>query len=810
MSRKRLWMFRLAAMIAAPLLVAVVLEVALRIAGYGYSSGFLLTGEKNGEATFYPNPRFGWKHFGKQLARSPVPFAIGKQKPENTVRVFVFGESAANGDPEPDYGLPRMLEAVLELRYPQTKFEVVNAAITGINSHAVREIARDSVNAGGDVWVIYMGNNEVVGPYGAGTVFGPQTPALPLIRASLAIKSLRMGQLLGSLIGSMSGSESGDKQWGGMTMFTKNQVARDDPRMEKVYHHFERNLDEILGFARDRGIKTVVSTVAVNLSDSAPFASGWSSKTLTAGQKMAWDQHAKEGSGLFARNQFDSAILEFNKAAEIDRNVSELQYLMGRALLGKNDPSAALVHFESARDLDLLRFRCDSHLNSIIRKLAENPQGGADAFVDAATELNSLSPGGIAGEAFFLEHVHLTLAGNYQLAKLLARGVEDSMAAVLPPPTEQLWPTLEECAARLAWTPLAEQGTLVKILGRLNEAPFTDQISHSRQLRAIRKSLTELANQPKDQQLSKSLEIVRSAVEKCPEDASLRSQLALLLTQDGKLDAALGEAQKAAELMPFSVSKKFQLALVLKALGRDKEELKTLQDALSTAPDDVWMLNEMGAARERMGDAQGAKEAYRAAIEANPKFGPGYLALGQILESEGNNSEADGNYRKAAANPVNSLDSLKSMALFFHKHGRFAEGAELYGKALAMDALDPSLHLGAAQCLTALGQVREANVHFTAFSQLDRGSPESIFLQGLDFARAGKLDEAVRKFSEALRIKPDFLEAQLNLAISLRNAGQVGEAIGAYRKALDIQPGNEIAAKGIAELSGPAAGQKSE
>ncbi len=48
---------------------------------------------------------------------------------------------------------------------------------------------------GADIWVIYMGNNEVVGPFGAGTVFGRQVPPLPLIRASLALKTTRIGQL---------------------------------------------------------------------------------------------------------------------------------------------------------------------------------------------------------------------------------------------------------------------------------------------------------------------------------------------------------------------------------------------------------------------------------------------------------------------------------------------------------------------------------------------------------------------------------------------------------------------------------------
>ena len=73
-----------------------------------------------------------------------------------------------------------MLQAMLELRYPGTHFEVVNAAIVAINSNVILPIARDCAAASADIWVIYMGNNEVVGPFGAGTVFGqPISTASP-------------------------------------------------------------------------------------------------------------------------------------------------------------------------------------------------------------------------------------------------------------------------------------------------------------------------------------------------------------------------------------------------------------------------------------------------------------------------------------------------------------------------------------------------------------------------------------------------------------------------------------------------------
>ena len=78
------------------------------------------------------------------------------------------------GDPEPAFGFGRILQVLLQAKYPARHFEVVNVAITAINSHVIRQIARDCAPRQGDLWIIYMGNNEVVGPFGAGTVFGAQ------------------------------------------------------------------------------------------------------------------------------------------------------------------------------------------------------------------------------------------------------------------------------------------------------------------------------------------------------------------------------------------------------------------------------------------------------------------------------------------------------------------------------------------------------------------------------------------------------------------------------------------------------------
>ena len=114
-------------------------------------------------------------------------------KPAGTVRIFVLGESAAMGTPDPAFNFGRILDVMLREQYPGVQFEVVNGAITAINSYAVLEIARDCAARQPDLFVVYMGNNEVIGPYGPGTVFHRWSPSLSVIRASLWVKSTRLG-----------------------------------------------------------------------------------------------------------------------------------------------------------------------------------------------------------------------------------------------------------------------------------------------------------------------------------------------------------------------------------------------------------------------------------------------------------------------------------------------------------------------------------------------------------------------------------------------------------------------------------------
>src|SRR5208337_4727593 len=152
----RKWLFRLVALVVIPLASLGAIEAGLRLSGYGYDTSLfrkITTG--NGEY-FENNDAFGLRFFPPQLVRFLSPIRMPTQKPAGSYRIFILGESAAMGDPEPAYGAGRYLEALLSERYPQTHFEIINTGITAINSHVILPIARDCARHHGDLWIIYM------------------------------------------------------------------------------------------------------------------------------------------------------------------------------------------------------------------------------------------------------------------------------------------------------------------------------------------------------------------------------------------------------------------------------------------------------------------------------------------------------------------------------------------------------------------------------------------------------------------------------------------------------------------------------
>src|SRR2546426_58392 len=88
---------------------------------------------------------------------------------------------------------------------------------------------------------------------------------------------------------------------------------------------------------------------------------------------------------------------------------------------------------------------------------------------------------------------------------------------------------------------------------------------------------------------------------------------------------------------------------------------------------------------------------------------------------------------------------------------------------------------------------RDSEKLWSHAAAIDPRSPVGQYSWGLALAQEGKLTEAIEHYTTALRIKPDYADAHINLGIALAQQGKLAEASEHYRQALRFKPGYAIA-----------------
>jgi tetratricopeptide (TPR) repeat protein len=683
---KRKWLFRLLAMTLVPAVLLCILELGLRAGGVGHSTRFFLNGAKYDQPDkWIENSEFGRWAFPRTLAQTPhpTPLSFDTIKKPQTFRVFILGESAAQGFPEHSFNFGRILEVMLRSRYPATNFEIVNTAMTAINSHIVLPIARECADRSPDLFIVHLGNNEVVGPFGPAGVLGSPTPTRLAIQTNLGVRRTRTGQLFDSFVNRMKGEAAHSRAWGGMKMFLDNQIRFNDERLTQTYSHFRANLEDICRAGSDKGIPVIVCTIPVNLKDSAPFASLHSS-TLTPEQSAAWDALYKEGARLEGEKQFDAALAQYQLAQQIDDQFAELAFRQARCLVSLGKIAAAREKFIRARDLDTLRFRSNEEINRTVREVVAERSSSGIHLADAERSFAEASPMNLPGEELFLEHVHMNFSGNYLLAQTVFQTLSPILDTRLGGKATDSVPTREQCALRLAYTDWNELKIVDRIqASMLREPPFSNQMDRDERDVRWRGKILALKKRLDKEAMQRAVGIHGDAVEAAKHDWMLRVNFGLLLTEVGDLKRAeeqyeavlqtlrhystvycrLGQLmlrtkqidraetyyRDALRISSENADANLGLAEVLATRGKADEGAAIYEDQLkkSETGERARILVAYGLFLHNLGRLEDAKQRLTESIQLNPEIPIAYAILGSIALRQGKKDEASGYFEAA-------------------------------------------------------------------------------------------------------------------------------------------------------------------
>jgi tetratricopeptide (TPR) repeat protein len=473
------------------------------------------------------------------------------------------------------------------------------------------------------------------------------------------------------------------------------------------------------------GVKVIVSTVASNLKDCAPFASRYSS-SLGTNQQMNWKQSYDEGIAAERAGDFPKAVSNYLAAARIDSAFADLHFRLGRSYLAVTNFLEARSHFELARDLDALPFRADTRLNQIIKATALKHAGTGVHFVDVVPALEQKSRQGIPGREFFFEHVHFNFEGNY----LLARTIGDEVLPLLPDPIAKqnrgAWASAERCAQRLAVTDWDRRRVYDAVLRRLSEAPFVNQADHSEQMATLQKDLINIRARMTAEAVKSARSVYQDALAGDPDDFYLRGGFAKLQEDTGDLAGAATEWRRLSDLLPHEPAPYFFAGKLLARTGKADEAVDCFSRTLEIRPDFPDALDEKGQLLLKQRKASEALLLFEKVAKLQPGNARICLQMADAFAQLNRRSEA--------------LEKLREAVRL---QPAYWEARYLLGVELALD-----------------GSIQQAAEQFSEVVQLNPNHALGHLNLAIAWAKLGKMNDAAKEFRETLRLDPNNKKAR--------------------------------------------------
>lgn len=567
-------LYTLITAVGVPLFFFMLLEISLRLLGFGNGYDYFNELEIDGETFYQENPAFANQFYPPELKIGPLFNTFSKQKPDGTVRIFLLGGSAAEGFPHRNHGVSRHLSAVLHSQMPEMKFEVINTAMTAVNSHVIYQVAKTLPPKTADFAVILLGNNEVVGPYGPANISQNFISNLTIIRVLQTLKQSRIWQLLSSTIKNFANSDSEQQLiWQGMQMFTQQSAKLSDPRLQSVYDHFESNLKDTVEVLEGNGMHVILSTVPVNLRKQAPFSSDHTVKpdTLNLGRwQNLYEQSLQEQSD----KNWPATEQTLRKMLEISPDYAESHFQLAVALENQEKWGESREHFFLARDLDTLRFRADSNINRVIRSVAEGTSSEDLTLVDAEQAFSDHSAPSPPGFNLFLEHVHYTVHGNYILAREFGAAILRRLDSS-PQPNSISEASISDLIGYPSYETL---GNLERLYAMTENPPFKGQSNHRELLSFL---TTEISNSKKRLGTTKNIILKRRAILNSPHvDWRIFFELGVLAEEQNNKNTAINFFEKAFEAHPHNRETHLKLANLYSADDQWNKALFYLERSL--------------------------------------------------------------------------------------------------------------------------------------------------------------------------------------------------------------------------------------
>ena len=187
---------------------------------------------------------------------------------------------------------------------------------------------------------------------------------------------------------------------------------------------------------------------------------------------------------------------------------------------------------------------------------------------------------------------------------------------------------------------------------------------------------------------------------------------------------------------------------------------------------------------------------YKAAVEQDPLFAPGYvgmadakmlLAIYGCIAPRDTVPFAHAQLDKALEINPSLAEAHTTRGMLLHNYDwNWSASFKEFRRAIELNPAYPAGHYWYGYCLSTVGQLSEGNEQFRKGQELEPLSMIASTFAGFPVYLSRRFDEAIRHFQNTIDMDPNFAIAHLYLAQALHLSGRVQEAVKAGEQARSI------------------------
>jgi tetratricopeptide (TPR) repeat protein len=301
--------------------------------------------------------------------------------------------------------------------------------------------------------------------------------------------------------------------------------------------------------------------------------------------------------------------------------------------------------------------------------------------------------------------------------------------------------------------------------------------------------------------LNQAKEHIDLLLQKDAEDPQVHETAANLMHVQGDLDGALQEMQKAVALAPSRWEPYVGLANLQIALNQPAAAEGNLRKAIELSPKDIGAqlaLANFYQSQRRFGDAE---TQFRRAIEVDPKYPEARADLARLYLAQGKNSDAEEFLKNSKRDFPDNSAGYRMLGDFYFATAQLDKATAEYGTLFQDHPKDPEVKKNYIQLLILKNRLDEAQKLNDEVLKTNGNDDTALIYRGQIQIRQSKGSEAVQTLQKALRNNPDNGIAHYQLGIAFSQMGDLARARGEWQDAVRLRPDMVEADRALASVA---------